>query len=141
MIIDISSRTPEGWPTQCPTCGANVTLRFSDAGDATCSACGLLVWIGDAVRVWVSRVPEVVASQLSVEPPSTERERQQLLREMAELQMDSLDVVELAMEFEDAFGITILDDEYDKIRTIDDLLLWVENRYPRTRPEQNLESE
>ena len=37
-----------------------------------------------------------------------------------DLKADSLDVVELVMEFEDEFKITIPDEDYEKIKTVGD---------------------
>jgi len=41
---------------------------------------------------------------------------------------DSLDVVELVMELEDEFDITIPDDDYDKIRTVGDAIAYIEEK-------------
>ena len=45
-----------------------------------------------------------------------------------DLKADSLDVVELVMEFEDEFEITIPDDDYDKIRTVGDAIKYIEEK-------------
>lgn len=45
-----------------------------------------------------------------------------------DLKADSLDVVELVMEFEDTFGITIPDDDYEKIRTVGDAIDYIEEK-------------
>lgn len=45
-----------------------------------------------------------------------------------DLKADSLDIVELVMEFEDEFEITIPDEDYDKIRTVDDAIKYIEER-------------
>ena len=42
-----------------------------------------------------------------------------------DLKADSLDVVELVMEFEDEFGIQIPDDDYDKIKTVGDAIAYI----------------
>ena len=42
-----------------------------------------------------------------------------------DLKADSLDVVELVMEFEDEFGITIPDDDYEKIQTVGDAVDYI----------------
>ena len=44
------------------------------------------------------------------------------------LKADSLDVVELVMEFEDEFGITIPDDDYEKIKTVGDAINYIEEK-------------
>jgi acyl carrier protein len=45
-----------------------------------------------------------------------------------DLKADSLDVVELVMEFEDEFEITIPDDDYEKIRTVGDAIDYIEEK-------------
>jgi acyl carrier protein len=45
-----------------------------------------------------------------------------------DLKADSLDVVELVMEFEDEFGITIPDDDYDKIKTVGDAITYIDEK-------------
>ena len=42
-----------------------------------------------------------------------------------DLKADSLDVVELVMEFEDEFEVTIPDDDYDKIKTVGDAVKYI----------------
>jgi acyl carrier protein len=43
-----------------------------------------------------------------------------------DLKADSLDVVELVMELEDEFDITIPDDDYEKLRTVGDAIRYIE---------------
>ena len=45
-----------------------------------------------------------------------------------DLKADSLDVVELVMEFEDEFGITIPDDDYEKIQTVGDAVGYIKEK-------------
>ena len=44
-----------------------------------------------------------------------------------DLGADSLDTVELIMEFEKEFGITIPDDQAEKISTVGDAIAYIEN--------------
>ena len=44
-----------------------------------------------------------------------------------DLGADSLDVVELLMAIEDEFGIEIPDEEIENIKTVDDLVKYIEN--------------
>lgn len=44
-----------------------------------------------------------------------------------DLGADSLDTVELIMEFEKEFGISIPDDQAEKISTVDDAIAYIEN--------------
>ena len=45
-----------------------------------------------------------------------------------DLKADSLDVVELVMEFEDEFKITIPDEDYEKIKTVGDAVKYIEGK-------------
>ena len=50
-----------------------------------------------------------------------EAPRDQITREsrfIEDLKADSLDLVELVMDFEDKFGVTIPDEDYEKIKTV-----------------------
>ena len=67
------------------------------------------------------QVFEIVSEQLSVP-------REEITRESSfvdDLKADSLDVVELVMRFEDSFGVTIPDEDYEKIRTVGDAIEYI----------------
>lgn len=70
------------------------------------------------------RVIGIVSEQLSVP-------REEVTRESSfvdDLKADSLDVVELVMELEDEFEITIPDDDYEKIRTVGDAIDYIDEK-------------
>lgn len=70
------------------------------------------------------RVYDIVAKQLSVK-------REKLTRETSfinDLSADSLDLVELVMELEDEFGLSIPDEEAEKIQTIQDAVKYIETK-------------
>ncbi len=70
------------------------------------------------------QVFEIVSEQLSVP-------REEIARESSfvdDLKADSLDVVELVMRFEDTFGVTIPDEDYEKIRTVGDAIEYINQR-------------
>jgi acyl carrier protein len=70
------------------------------------------------------KVMDIVSEQLSVP-------REEIARESSfvdDLKADSLDVVELVMRFEDTFGVTIPDEDYEKIRTVGDAVDYIEAR-------------
>jgi acyl carrier protein len=102
--MTISSRTPEGLPHRCPICGKLAALEPSyPDGDSICPACGHLLWwfrdrYGETVRLDTSFRDE----------------------------MDSLDVVELVMELEEEFHVTIPDDEAEQIKTIEEAIRFIE---------------
>lgn len=61
-----------------------------------------------------AKVIDIVAEQMSAE-------KEQLTRETSfvnDLNADSLDTVELVMEFEDSFEISIPDDKAEQIKTV-----------------------
>jgi acyl carrier protein len=45
-----------------------------------------------------------------------------------DLKADSLDIVELGMAFEDKFGVSIPDEDYEKLRTVKDAVNYIEER-------------
>ena len=55
--------------------------------------------------------------------------REEVYQESAfsdDLKADSLDIVELLMEFEEEFDVTIPDEDYEKIRTVGDAIDYIE---------------
>jgi acyl carrier protein len=70
------------------------------------------------------KVIGIVAEQLSV--PKEEITRASSF--VDDLKADSLDVVELVMEFEDEFEITIPDEDYEKIRTVGDAIDYIQQK-------------
>ena len=68
------------------------------------------------------RVVEIVAEQMGVD-------KAQITRETSfvnDLGADSLDTVELVMEFEDEFDISIPDEDAEKIQTVGQAIVYVE---------------
>ena len=70
------------------------------------------------------KVMDIVSEQLSVPREDVAREKSFV----EDLKADSLDVVELVMRFEDTFGVTIPDEDYEKIRTVGDAIEYIEQR-------------
>lgn len=60
------------------------------------------------------KVIEIVSEQLGVDQSKVTRDTDFI----NDLNADSLDTVELVMEFEDAFELSIPDEEAEKIRTV-----------------------
>lgn len=67
------------------------------------------------------KVCNIVSEQLDV--PREEVKRESSFVE--DLKADSLDIVEMVMEFEEQFEITIPDDDYDKIQTVGDAVDYI----------------
>lgn len=68
------------------------------------------------------QVFDIVSEQLSVPREEVARDKSFV----DDLKADSLDVVELVMRFEDTFGVTIPDEDYEKIRTVGDAIEYIE---------------
>jgi len=71
-----------------------------------------------------AKVKEIIVNKLSVE-------ESQVLPEASftnDLGADSLDTVELVMEFEKAFGLTISDEDAEKITTVGDAINYIQNK-------------
>jgi len=68
------------------------------------------------------QVREIICDKLSVKPD-------QVMPQTSfvnDLGADSLDLVELVMEFEDRFGMQIPDEEAEKIQTVADAIQYIE---------------
>ena len=70
------------------------------------------------------KVIKIVCEQLSVKVEDIKRTSSFA----DDLKADSLDVVELVMEFEDEFGITIPDVDYERIKTVGDAVDYIEEK-------------
>ena len=69
-----------------------------------------------------SKVKEIIVEKLGVEESEVTLEASFT----NDLGADSLDTVELIMEFENEFGITIPDDQAEKIATVGDAVAYIE---------------
>ncbi len=69
-----------------------------------------------------TKVVEIVCKQLGVTKEKVAPETSFV----NDLGADSLDTVELVMEIEDAFDLTIPDDEAEKIQTVGDAIRYIE---------------
>jgi acyl carrier protein len=67
------------------------------------------------------KVIGIVSEQLNVPKEDIKSES----KFVDDLKADSLDVVELVMEFEDEFDVTIPDEDYEKIRTVGDAVKYI----------------
>ena len=70
-----------------------------------------------------SRVKAIIVDKLGVEESEVTNEASFT----NDLGADSLDTVELIMEFEKEFGISIPDEEAEKIGTVGDAIAYIEN--------------
>ena len=123
--VNISSRTPEGFPSHCPLCGASTNIEFSEpTGDAPCPKCGHLVWLSAELLATFQRL---FADSLGINPD-------QITPDVAftDLGADSLDTVELVMELEEEFDLSIPEDAAERIKTIGDAIRYIEQQRRRT---------
>jgi len=67
------------------------------------------------------KVLAIVAEQLQVPKEEITNDKSFI----TDLQADSLDIVELVMEFEDEFKIGIPDEDYEKIKTVGDAVSYI----------------
>ncbi|VTS06807.1 phosphopantetheine-binding protein [Tuwongella immobilis] len=100
--MTISSRTPEGIPNRCPVCGHDFRIEPARPfGDATCPACGSLLWFianGEQLRYVdpeAAGLVESVAARLGIRPDMVRAGR------LDEWGFDSLDLAEWIMELEE----------------------------------------
>ena len=76
------------------------------------------------------RVKAIIVDKLSVNESEVTPEATEVTTEASftnDLGADSLDTVELIMEFEKEFGITIPDDQAEGIKTVGDAIAYIEN--------------
>lgn len=110
----ISSRTPEGFPSRCPICGAEFQIDFSEPGDdATCPVCGARL---ELAKIIADRLRRSVAAQLGVDVDQISGDL-----DFTRLGAESLDAVELVMFLEEeflAFDVEI--PAAEQIRTFDE---------------------
>ncbi|MCL2435991.1 MAG: acyl carrier protein [Lentimicrobiaceae bacterium] len=72
----------------------------------------------------IERVQSIIAEKLSVNPADVTPEKSFT----NDLGADSLDTVELIMEFEKEFGISIPDDQAEKISTVGDAIEYIKSK-------------
>ena len=70
----------------------------------------------------LNQIRDVVVKKFKVQPENVNAATR--LRE--DLNVDSLDAVELIMELEDTFNVKISDDEAQKLKTIGDIVSFIE---------------
>ena len=118
--MTISSRTPEGAPHRCPVCGKVTQIETSlPGGDSCCPNCGQLLWW---FRDHLSQAAGVAPEQVT------------LSTDFRNLGDDSLDTVELVMELEEEFDITIPDEAAQQINTVEDAIRYIEQHRRRESP-------
>ena len=119
--MTISSRTPEGMPSECPLCGATANIEFSDPGqDAPCPNCGTLLWESHQL---IHDVTQRYANTLGTAPEAFDANTR-----FADLGTDSLETVEMVMELEEEFGVNIPRDVAEKFQTVRDMVQYIQEQ-------------
>lgn len=111
--MTVSSRTPEGEPHRCPVCGNSSAVEPSyPEGDSCCPTCGqLLWWFRDRLSRDAHLAPETITlSSLFIN----------------DIGANSVDMVELVMELEEEFDITIPHEDTEQIHTVADAVRYIE---------------
>ena len=129
-MTTIASRTPEGEPNRCPVCDAKVCIEPSrPGGDAPCPNCGVLLWFlptSEGVSIYETESVALMRERLAAlmyDNLGINKEQVNWQTSFIEdVGSDSLDIVELMMEIEEEFEITIPPDEAEKIRTVGDAM-------------------
>jgi acyl carrier protein len=109
--MSISSRTPEGQPSNCPVCGKSVYLEPSEPiFDAPCPHCGhLLLFLSTAESLEIMEFSEerrqallsFLSRSLNTDQAKRPADTPGLVKVINDLGADSLDVVEVIMELEE----------------------------------------
>jgi acyl carrier protein len=117
------SRKPEGVPIRCPSCEAILCPEPVDVEwTAPCPYCGRVLWLIQLPDA----VPDAVRCYRNDEVSARKREKiRGIVRAFASVPPDSLDFVELVLEFEEFFGFRIPDREAERMRSLGDLLDYI----------------
>ena len=112
-------------PSECPLCGAKTNIEFSDpAQDAPCPRCGALLW---ASAQLVQSVTQHYADALGTAQGAINTDTR-----FADLRADSLETVEMVMELEEEYDISIPDDVAERIQTVGDAVRHIHDQRRRT---------
>jgi acyl carrier protein len=70
------------------------------------------------------KVKDIIVEQLGVNPEQVTPQASFI----EDLGADSLDIVELVMAFEEEFGVEVPDEDAEKLRTVGDVIKYIEER-------------
>lgn len=75
-----------------------------------------------------SKVKKIIAEKLGIDEAEVKNDSSFI----EDLGADSLDTVELVMEFENVFGVTVSDDIVESINTVGDIIEYIKKRAAET---------
>lgn len=84
-----------------------------------------ILWLNLEEDIMFEKVREIIAEQLSVDDIDSITPETNLLED---LNADSLDAVEIIMNIEEEFDMKIPDEDIDQVRTINDIISYIEAR-------------
>lgn len=119
-----STRTPEGLPSRCPLCGAATAIEFSGpSDDANCSGCGCELRKAAKTSDVVDEVlgKRALEKQVKIRPETS----------LIEIGADSLEFIEMVVELEEKFGVTIPEDVAERFSTVGDVVRYFYERQGR----------
>lgn len=117
-----SMRTPEGLPSNCPLCKAEVkATEIEPNGDAECPACRIRLRLAvDALDLFQKRFGENLGPRhASVTQDMT----------LADLGATSLDTVEFVLELEEAFHFRLPEDALDQFDSVGDIIRFIQRQH------------
>jgi len=100
---------------------AQVSETFNNLKHTLDNWSGVEVATGDPVA---RKVKELIAEQMGVSPKELD-----LDTKYSDLNLDSLDSVELTMEFEDEFQVCITDEDVDELKTIGETIQYLKTNH------------
>jgi acyl carrier protein len=127
--MPLPTPTPSGVPNCCPFCGVLLADPPERSSHTACVSCGVRLWFTrspsgtwfhDPVRVAPirERVIRVVCENLGVNPEKIT----DATSFTEDIRADTLDLVEMVMELETEFGMTIADPDAERMITVGDVV-------------------
>jgi acyl carrier protein len=138
MLDVVSSRTPEGQPNRCPVCHGQTCIEPSmPPGDAPCPQCGTLLWFFKSAEegycCYEASKVESIRKKLAAflcdrwGLASDSHYNSQAFLKQA-FGVDSLELVEFVMAFEEEFDLSQDRDELAEIKTVADAIEFLARR-------------
>ncbi len=127
------TRAPEVVVNRCPLCGSDANIDAAQKhGDASCPKCSGPLWYSkdpagarlyklSAVTPIKDQIGQILKDNLGANPDSITYQTSFV----EDIGADSLDIVQLVMALEERFGVTIPDEQAEKIHTVGDAIEYI----------------